>query len=323
MMTTARRFTLSAATLIASAAAFAQPPAQDAAESPDRAAGDIAEVQRPALQNRAEVTFGTTHTFGAGFKDLDGEVGSTTAAANLGLIFPLDERSRLNVSLGAEETWYHFEDAAAFAPGFDEPWDNVSRLSISALYSRAIDETWSWFAGGSVTSAGEHGAEFEDTLTFGGFGGVNYKVNDKLEVGAGAVVLTRLEDTMLVLPVVTFTWRFADGWSAGTETGTDGLGIEVKHQWRENFAYRMRAGWDSNSFRLDDEGAAPEGVGRDQRLPIELAIDWDAAPQITVTARIGAILWGRYELVDAAGNDITEEDTDPTAYFGAAARFRF
>ena len=77
------------------------------------------------------------------------------------------------------------------------------------------------------------------------------------------------------------------------------------------------------SFRLDEDGPIPDGMGTDRRVPVAFFADYKPKPGITLSAQVGAMVFGNIEVLDDAGNDLADDDVDPSVYLGLGARISF
>lgn len=256
--------------------------------------------------------------------DLDDDEGKASVARGGGVLqvdAPIGERSRLSFTLQTEYSWYNFDGAQGFAQGFEEPWGDALEHSLSAIFTTQPSDQWSYFLGGGVRSSYEQGAGFDDSLTGQGLGGFNYKFSDSFSAGLGVVVRTQLEDDALVWPFLMFDWKISDKWRFNAKAG--GPGVVLSYRATENLSLSLDADYQARAFRLDEDGPAPGGVGRDERLRIALGADWKFAEQVRLLARAGADVWQEYDLIDRNGVQVTDRQADPAPFIGLELRFDF
>jgi hypothetical protein len=249
----------------------------------------------------------------------EGDVQVSRVRADLGVEVPIGERSSFDVSFDNEWSFYDFSNARGFA-GAGEPWDDVWERGIRLRFATEHDESLSWFVGADVAASGEYGADFGDSVTYGGFGGVNYRFSETFFGGIGLFARSRLEDDFFFLPGFVFSWRFAPQWSLSTLTGR---GLELAYSPSESLKLYLRGSYDSREFRLDDDGPSPDGVGRDRRVPVALGAEWDLSDNVTIGGEVGAYVWQKYKLGDKQGTKVAEYEADPTAFFVLELRVAF
>lgn len=259
--------------------------------------------------------------------DLDdaGDVSITRAGAKAGVTFPVGRDNAWSLSFGAEGSWYDFSDATGFGAGITEPWDNVRILTIETSYVATIKERWQLITGLGVESGMEENAEFSDSITVTGLIGVNYQVSEALALGVGIYGGTRLEDDAFILPIPFINWQINDQWSLGSRPSTRGGRFAITYRASDAWGIFAFAAFESREFRLDDDpsGPAPEGVGRDRRVPLGLGISWTPNTQIAIEVIAGADVWSEYTLDDRDGNEIGEQNGDLAPFLGAQVTLRF
>lgn len=284
---------------------------------------EIAAGERPV---KASFSLYAEHNFSADYKDTTGSVSVTRLFGDLGVDLPISTDGTLNLRVGSEYETYDFKDAPAFAPGFNEPWDRVLRYRLDAGYSQPAGDKWRWFVGADVQSAGEIGADWNKTLTFGGRGGASYAFSDKFILGGGLFVHSRLEDDPAIFPFLFIRWQFADKWTLST-TGRNpasfGIGLELDYKVAEDWTLFLAGSYQSRDFRLDKDGASPGGIGQQRQVPINFGVAWKANSQVTITGYVGANFFQEYELQDASGNEPQQFDAKAAPFVGIQAEFKF
>jgi hypothetical protein len=287
----------------------------------------LAACASPALAQdatiHASLDLGVSHALSRDFRNAPGSVANTDVFAALSVLFPLDERSRMGLSMGTRLSDYSFDNATALAPGFSEGWDSILMHEIGVQYTRAEDPQFSWFVGGSVASQGEAGADFTQTLTYAAFAGVRYKVSDALSLGVAGGLSTRLERSVLGFPVPTVDWKIDEHWSLSTDVGTRPGGVTLAYAPDEQWRFTLSGGLDARAFRLDGQGAAPRGVGRDTRAFLQLGADLNLSQQFGVNARVGVDVWREFEILDQDGVELNNLETDPMIYAEIGLVWRF
>lgn len=307
--------------LVLSSAAFAQAGAT-AEKSNDAAPPAATESRAP----RASFTLYGEHDFSSDFKGGPGSASVTRLFGNLGVEVPIAQSGTVSLGVGSEYETYDFKDATGFAPGFSEPWDHVLRYRFDASYAHQIDRQWRWFVGADVQSAGEIGAEWNKTLSYGGRGGFTYALSERLVLGAGLFVHSRLEDDAAILPFAIVRWKFADRWSLST-TGRNpasfGFGLELDYQVADDWTIFVAGSYQARDFRLDKDGASPGGIGQHRQIPINIGVAWNASKQVSFTGYVGADVFQQFEIQDPNGNELKKLDAKLAPFIGLQAEFKF
>lgn len=298
------------------------PAAFSMSQPEDQGEGRPAARSGPPEGSEASFVVGGTHAFRADFEDDTGKIGVTRAEADFGLTIPVAEHRWLDVEIFYERSWYHFKDVTGFGAGVSDPWDDAQTLRLTLGYRVGLSARWSYFVGAFLDSSGEDGADFSDSLTYGGLGGVGYRVNDNLELGLGVLVASRLEDDPWVIPLPRLDWKLGE--KVRLRVGGSRAGGALTWDVSESVTLALEAAYRSREYRLEDGNpAAPEGVMRDRQVPVGLALTWRASPHVWVGARAGFVAWQEYEMLDRDGVRLAEKEADATPYVGASLRVAF
>lgn len=251
-----------------------------------------------------------------GKSDLDaspGEVGIARVGTRLGVSHELSEKVALTFGAELEHSVYDFDGATGLVAGSSDPFDDatIATLSLGARFRAGQSNTWS--VTGFVRSAGESGADFNDTLTGGGIVGFAHEFSDDLTLGVGVVASSELEGDVYIVPFPIIRWRFAEGW---TLSNGGGAGLELACEINDKWTLGAEAGWDRREFRLDDTGALPSGVVEERHVPVGLFARFVPNANITLDARVGANAWSQLDIDNSAGVRVAEDDIDPAIYAG-------
>jgi hypothetical protein len=261
----------------------------------------------------AQFTLHGDHAFSADLSDAPGSVSIDRATAELVMHFPAGERSRLDIDLGAEASFYHFDNATGFAAGFTKPWDDVQIYNLQVTYNHQSTPQWAWYVGGAVSSSLEQGADFGKSVTGGLFAGADYTFSPKFSAGLGLYIRSRLEDNGVVLPLWSLNWQIAEKWKLVSHTSIGVTGFTLSYDPSEAWTFLLDASYENREFRLDDSGAAPEGVGRDWRIPVALGAAWHASKQLTISGSLGVVAHQEYTLLNSDGDKLSQINTKPAA----------
>lgn len=287
----------------------------DAADTPQAAETNI--LDRTAVEFRAAAEY-------TGSADLDtGDVSIARLDTAISTRTTIGDRSALSFRIGSEFSFYDFADVGPFGVGGG--MDSGARYGVGATFSSQIDDEWGYFVGGSVMASPGEGASWGDAITGGGVAGFTYQLTDTLRIGAGVGVSSRLEDDARVIPIPSLEWQINEEWRlATTSRGLGVRGLELSYEANEWLTLFALGGWASREYRLDDNGGpAPDGVLRDERIPLYVGATFKAAEKVTIDLGVGGSVWSQFELLDSGGTEIADSDADPAlgGWIGATVRF--
>lgn len=267
---------------------------------------------------RFKLTPRITHAFETELDDSGADVSVTRAGVAFGMSLVVNPKLRMGLNLDIESSHYDFGQASAL-PGGDDPIDGAGTVRFGPSIFYAFDQHWSVFGGFGPEFSGEHGAEVGDSVTFGGFGGARYAFSEKFALSFGLQARTRIEEDARVLPLLGVEWQITEHVRLTTEGPGVRLTVRIDDTWSFNFG----GAWESRDFRLDDDSSNPEGILRDTRGLVVFGVDFSPRHWVTLSAYGGAVVWQEFRFDDREGNELLEDNADPTVFAGFSATFRF
>ncbi|MFW5815330.1 MAG: TonB-dependent receptor [Wenzhouxiangella sp.] len=272
---------------------------------------------------RTSIEGGAVHQFDS---DLDGggSYSATRASIEAGLAFATGPRDSIGVSLGYTRDDYRFDGSSGLA-GRD-PWGSLHEYRASVPWRKGFGERINAFALPSLRWSAESGGDLGDAMTAGLIAGASYRVSDRLSVGPGIGVFDEIEDSVNVFPILLIDWQITDTLALETGGGlgaTRGPGLQLNSTAIEGWTLSLGARYETYRFRLDDDGAVPDGVGEEKGVAMFLAAGYRSSPGVSVSVLAGLELDGKLRLEDSSGGTILSDDADPAPFVGFAFRARF
>lgn len=253
--------------------------------------------------------------------DTGGELSVARVRGDLDLRITLDRRTRLRFNFETFQSFYDTDGVGGtLVPGrLSDPFDTVHQYDLYFGIESSISGEWSWFAGGRIASAGETGADFADTLTYGGLFGARYQATDALAIGIGVLVTSQLEDDVFVIPIPTIDWQIAEGVRLYSEFRRISLGFDAT----DDIEIGAWVRFDRHEFRLNDDPGTPEGVVRETTFPVGFFAEYAPTSNITVRGEIGGTVYGEFEILDSAGNEVVDTEIDTALVLGLHVNVSF
>lgn len=271
------------------------------------------------------VSFSTSihHSLSADFSDTPGSVDVTRFQASADIDTKIAEGTWFGVQIGTELSWYGFDDATGFASN-GEPWDETMEVQLNALVRHRVGDRWMLLAGGGADSSMQIGADFGDSITYGGIVGATYGCSETLSIGGAVMVLTRLEDDVSIIPIPIIRWQFAERWSltTGTKYGRF-AGATLGYKATESISLALEAGYAVRAYRLDSDAPTPDGIGRDSRIPVRFRVTYSPDSQVELDAFAGMDAWQQFTLDDEDGDEVMQDEADAAFVFGIGATIKF
>jgi len=258
--------------------------------------------------------------------DLDGG-GSYNAARftiQAGSGYSWDSQTNLTFALGYSYDGYDFSGGSGF--GAMKPWKDINSLSFGVPLRFGLDDHWTAFFIPSIQSTGESGASFNDSLTGGVIGGFSYRFSDTLTIGPGIGVVSQIEESTTVFPILIIDWKITDNWSLETGRGlgaTLGPGLTLNYEPSKMWRFGIGGRYEKLRFRLDKKGDVPGGVGEDTSFPLFVSGTYTVSPKTSISAIGGVELDGELKLEDKNGRTLKRESYDTGVFLGLTFSTRF
>lgn len=253
--------------------------------------------------------------------DIDGGGSYDSSRFNIqaGQTYSWDRRTSVSLAFDYSYDGYSFSNG--FGAGFAarDPWDNINTFSLSVPMRMGISDTWSGFLIPSVRSSGESGADFDDTLTGGGFAGFSYRFGDRLTLGPGIGIISQLEESASIFPVLIVNWKITDRLSLETGRGlaaSFGPGLTLNYRANQKWEFGIGGRYEKLRFRLDRNGRVPGGIGEDSSVPLFVNSTYSFTPKTAVSFVGGVELDGELRLEDNNGNRLSKESYDTGIFLG-------
>lgn len=229
---------------------------------------------------------------------------------------------KLRITFSGSYNYYNFDFSGSQGLAGLRPWRNVSISNGSMRVNYALTQNWGVFAMPIISYGAESNAPFWDSFTIGGLAGVSYRFGDKLIIGIGGFVGSRLEDSAIGYPIGFFDWRITERLRLSTlasgARNDFGPKAELSYDVGGGFKIASSVGFEFNRFRLDKEGNFPRGIGDFKALPVVGRVSYDINKHLTLNGYGGVLFAGSLELEDNNGKRIQKEDYDPAPFLGGS-----
>lgn len=270
------------------------------------------------------VSGGAAHQAEVDLDDAEGAFAVDRWFVSAGVDYGWSRRDSIGIAVGAGRSTYEFDENANL--GGRAPWKEIDDSRVSVIGRFGFGETGSLIIIPSLRQYGEDGASSSDGQTYGLLAAAFWRINEDLTIGPGMGVFSRLEDSARVFPILAIDWDISERWNLSTGEGlaaSQGPGLTLRYTLNPNWSFGLSGRYEDIEFRLNNDGPAPGGIGRDEVLPVVLSAKLQPNPRVDLSVFAGVELGGKLTLMDEFGTTIEESDYDPAPLFGAAFEFRF
>lgn len=238
---------------------------------------------------------------------------------------PLFEDSKLSFNLGYEYDHYDFTGTNTFLAGTNDPFSDINYLSAGAAFLDRIDDEWTWGIRVGGEFFGESGVSFSDASTIIGTAFVRYQINPDLLVIGGVYGRTQIEDDALVLPFVGLDWTIDEQWSltVGQSQTSRHPRLQLNYQLSPGITLGMGAEYQSDRFRLENDGVQNGAVIEDSSIPIFFNLLLHPNDQLTLSVEAGVVAAQEFQIEDQFGRNARSFDSDAAAFAGLSLIWRF
>jgi hypothetical protein len=258
-----------------------------------------------------------------GDTDLD-EGGSFSARRSFlrsGALYRWESGTSAGLAVSVGRFDYTFDSATP------APWGDINTIQLAAPLRFGLGGSASVFLAPSLRYDYEQGASASDGETWGAFGGVTWRLSDRLTIGPAFGAFSQIgADDLQIFPALLVDWDITDRWNLRTGTGlgaTQGPGLTLSYAYSDALSLSLTARSEDVRFRLDNEGLAPGGVGEDSSYPVVVGLDYQPAPNLSLQAFAGAEFGGELSLEDRSGAVVSTQDYDTAPLAGIALRLAF
>ena len=267
---------------------------------------------------------GGIHQSESDLKDADGSFDVDRWFVGVGVDYNWDFRNAIGIRIGGGRSIYSFDDETGFGGG--APWSTAEDFRTSAPARFKVSERATAIVVPTVRWNKEKGAGSGDSTSYGLFAAVAWRLSPDLTIGPGFGVFSRLGGGTRFFPAVAIDWDISDRWNLGTGSGlaaTSGPGLTLSYKASEYWTYALAGRYENLEFRLNDEAAAPEGIGQDKSFPLVLSATVEPNKKTSFSLFAGVDLGGEFKLKDTFGDTIEKAKYDPAPILGVTFSLGF
>ena len=220
------------------------------------------------------------------------------------------------------ESW-QFDTPSAL--GAVAPWGHINRPAIGFRLSQQIGPQLGVFVAPEFEWSYESGASASDAKNFGLVFGATRFFSPTLVLGIGAGVFRQIDKTR-VFPLLIVNWQIDEQWRVNNpfQAGpAGGAGLELVRALGSQWELAAGASFRDYRFRLRNDGPAPDGIGRNEGIPVFARLTRQLGPQGRIDFYAGAVTAGKLRVLDSAGATLSSSNYQTAPLFAASATLAF
>jgi hypothetical protein len=241
----------------------------------------------------------------------------------LNFVRPINRKLKLGLGLGYDFEKWNFSDLPDVAGA--SPWDALHRPAVSVPVLYAFADSWTLGITPTIEYSGESGADFGQSLIYGGIVSLAHPFSRNLYLGIGVGIFDQLEETSF-FPFIIVNWKINDKFQITNpfRAGPAGpAGLELVYVPTENWELGIGGAYRTYRFRLDDRNLVRSGVGENKFLVGFLRVQRKIGERLTIDLAGGALFGGDLSIENEDGNEIESDEYDSAPFLALTFGGRF
>lgn len=215
--------------------------------------------------------------------------------------------------------------ATPSALGAVAPWGEINRPAVGFRLSQRISPQVGVFVAPELEWSYESGASASAAKNYGAVLGATKFFSPTLVLGLGAGVFRQIDKTR-VFPLLIVNWQIDDNWRVSNpfQAGpAGGAGLELVRALGPQWELAAGASYRDYRFRLRTDGPAPEGIGRNQGVPVFARLTRQLGRQGHIDLYAGAVAAGKLRVLAATGATLSSSNYHPAPLLALSATLNF
>jgi hypothetical protein len=252
-----------------------------------------------------------------------GRLGVTGVLVSADVVKQFDRRLGVGFSFNYDFFDYNFTGSTGFP--VNRPWGEVQRLGFSVPVFVGLSETWQLLVTPTAQFSGEFGADWGESMIYGGSLVLLNTRNKKRIFGIGLGGYAHLEE-IRIFPFPVIKWQITERLRLANpfRSGPAGpAGLELSYAITKPWEIGIGGAYRSYRFRLDAHGPVPHGIGEHSTIPVFVRLAYKPAPVFGVEVYGGATFLNKLYLDDRDGDNLYRTKHSVAPLLGASVSGRF
>jgi Domain of unknown function (DUF6268) len=250
---------------------------------------------------------------------LDAAVDTQRMGWGAGVTRSLGEHDFVAIEGELESSFYNWTGSSALVNGQQNPFNDLYRARLAASHHHALGERLALLNGFEISLNGEDEAKLLEGLVVGGSTGLGWRAHEELEITAGVLVASRLEDDPLAIPYLGIDWRPSDALRLKAEGPRVRLDASLSEHWSLGF----EALYAQRQFRLNETSGGESPVFRDETIDLKAELAYAFNPNARLTLSGGVSAWREFTFIADNGDKLIEAEQSKEPFVGLALQLSF
>jgi hypothetical protein len=252
-----------------------------------------------------------------------GTLNTTSLIFHADIFKQVNQRMRLGVGFSYEFTDYDFSGLTDFPVA--RPWQEVQRLGFSLPVFCNLTDQWRLIIIPTAQCSGEFGADFCDSLVYGGAVAMAYAFRPDAVFGLGVAGYANLEEPS-VFPYPVIRWQITPKLRLTNPFRTSPAGpagLELSYALADHWTVGLGGAYRSQRFRLDANGPLPNSIGEYKSIPTFVRLSYKPIPTFGIDLYSGVSFLNKLYVDAPGGNDLykTKFNVAPLVGVGISGTF--
>jgi hypothetical protein len=244
-------------------------------------------------------------------------------AAELRFTTRLASRVGMSLEGSAEHLRWDFSDPDALVPGTGDLGGPVAGFRLGALVSWSVRDSFGVTLGPTLRAYAAEGADLADALAPGFVAAVRVRLGGERDVFLGVSAVDQLETGLSLTPVLGLGGVGDDAGTSRWSAEARGPGVTIWYRLTGRLAAGFSAGYERRDVRLAPDDRLPDGVLREQRVPLALELAYRRRERLTVGLAAGVSAWTRITFLDRDGERVERVEADLAPFVQLALDLRW
>jgi opacity protein-like surface antigen len=231
-------------------------------------------------------------------------------AAELRFTTRLASRVGMSLEGQAEHLRWDFSDPDALVPGTGDLGGPVAGFRLGALVTWSVRDSFGVTLGPTLRAYAADGADLADALEPGFVAAVRVRLGGERDVFVGLSAVDHLETGLSITPVLGLGGVGDDDGASRWSAEARGPGVTLWYRLTGRLAAGFSAGYERRDVRLAPDDRLPDGVLREQRVPLALELAYRRRERLTLALAAGVSAWTRITFLDRDGERVERVEAD-------------